>query len=64
MRIRLHGTEAEVQATADHLAVVLEVLDISRPSPGRPPSRLGPLYLTLTAPATDTITKSETATGA
>ncbi|MFD8034687.1 hypothetical protein ACFV3F_39340 [Streptomyces sp. NPDC059717] len=50
MRIRLHGTEAEVRATADHLARALEVLDISRPYPDRPPSRLVRLYLTITPP--------------
>ncbi|MCX5332116.1 hypothetical protein [Streptomyces sp. NBC_00140] len=50
MRIRLHGTEPEVQATADHLARVLEVLDTSRLYPDRPPSQLVRLYLTVTPP--------------
>jgi hypothetical protein len=50
MRIRLHGTEDEVQRTADRLAVVLDVLDISRPYPDRPPSRLVRLYLTANTP--------------
>ncbi|MBH1934258.1 hypothetical protein I5Q34_08105 [Streptomyces sp. AV19] len=47
MRIRIHGTEAECRRTADRLAQVLDVLDVSRPYPDRPPSRLVRLYLTV-----------------
>ena len=53
MRIRLHGTEAECQATAERLADVLDVLDVSRAYPDRPPSRLVRLYLTVSAPTTN-----------
>ncbi|WP_262063950.1 hypothetical protein [Streptomyces sp. STR69] len=61
MRIRLHGTETEVQAAADHLAHLLDVLDTSRLYPDRPPSRLVRLYLTVAPP---TATKSEIPKGA
>lgn len=50
MRIRLHGTEDECHRTAEHLARHLEVLDISRPYPDRPPSRLVRIYLTVSQP--------------
>ncbi|MET8808134.1 hypothetical protein [Streptomyces sp. NPDC004546] len=53
MRIRLHGTEAEVRAMAEHLARVLDALDISRPYPDRPPSRLVRLYLIVTPPTAE-----------
>ena len=59
MRIRLHGTQAEVTATAEHLIRVLDVLNVSRPYPDRPPSRLVRVYLTATPPITDA-TSSET----
>ncbi|SCK05865.1 hypothetical protein [Streptomyces sp. WMMB 322] len=58
MRIRLHGTEDECRPTADHLAEHLDVLDISRPYPDRPPSRLVRLYLTANPP-TDAATSRE-----
>ena len=51
MRIRLHGTEDQCRATADTIATVLEVLDISRAYPDRPPSRLTRIYLTVTPSA-------------
>ncbi|MEO3750158.1 hypothetical protein [Streptomyces sp. B6B3] len=51
MKIRLHGTEDECRRTADHLAQHLELLDVSRPYPDRPPSRLVRLYLTVAPPS-------------
>ena len=51
MRIRLHGIEDQCRATSDAIAAVLEVLDVSRPYPDRPPSRLVRVYLTVTPPA-------------
>jgi hypothetical protein len=51
MRIRLHGTHDECERTAGHLAEHLDVLDISRPYPDRPPSRLVRLYLTAVSPS-------------
>lgn len=50
MRIRLHGTQDEVERTTDHLTQVLDVVDISQPYPDRPPSRLVRLYLTANTP--------------
>lgn len=52
MRIRLQGTEDECRAAADAIAAVLDVLEISRHYPNRPPSRLVRLYLTAASPST------------
>ncbi|ARZ71199.1 hypothetical protein SMD11_5620 [Streptomyces albireticuli] len=53
MRIRLHGSEDECTRTAEFLAQVLDVLDISRPYRDRPPSRLARMYLTTALPTAD-----------
>ena len=51
MRLRLHGTPAEVAAALPLLAACFEVVDQSRPYPDRPPSRLVRVYLDLRLPA-------------
>jgi len=45
VRLRLHGTPAENAAALAALATVLEIRDISRPYPDRPPSTLERIYL-------------------
>jgi hypothetical protein len=40
MRLRLHGTPAEITEALPRLRAVFEVVDQSRPYPDRPPSRL------------------------
>ena len=47
MRIRLEGTEGECRRGADAIATVLDVQEVSRPYPNRPPSQLVRLYLTV-----------------
>jgi hypothetical protein len=51
MRIRLSGTEDECRTTAEAISTVLDVLEISRPYPNRPPSRLVRLYITAASPS-------------
>jgi hypothetical protein len=51
MRIRLHGTEEECRRTVGHLTEHLDVLDVSRPYPDRPPSRLVRLSPSVNPPA-------------
>lgn len=51
MRIRLSGTEDECRRTAAAIARVLDVQEISRPYPNRPPGRLVRLYLKVQPPA-------------
>lgn len=46
MRIRLQGTEDECRRASEAIAAVLDVHEISRLYPNRPPSRLVRLYLT------------------
>ncbi|MFD9629905.1 hypothetical protein [Streptomyces violascens] len=53
MRIRLHGSELDCLRTARHLEHVLDVIDISRPYPDRPPSQLVRLYLTVNTPTSN-----------
>jgi hypothetical protein len=50
VRLRLHGTPAEVAAALPLLAACFEVVDESRPYPDRPPSRLVRVYLDLRLP--------------
>ena len=50
MRLRLHGTPAEVATALPLLAACFEVVDQSRPYPDRPPSRLVRVYLDLRLP--------------
>jgi hypothetical protein len=50
MRLRLHGTPAEITAALPLLRAVLEVVDQSRPYPDRPPSRLVRVYVELRLP--------------
>jgi hypothetical protein len=45
VRIRLHGAPAEIAATLAALAQVLDIAQISRPYPDRPPSTLQRVYL-------------------
>jgi hypothetical protein len=45
VRIRLHGTPAEMTATIAALAQVLDIHDQSLPYPDRPPSLFGRVYL-------------------
>jgi hypothetical protein len=52
MKLRLHGTAAEIAAALPLLRACFEVLDQSRPYPDRPPSRLVRVYLDLQPPAT------------
>jgi hypothetical protein len=52
MRLRLHGTPAEITAALPLLRAVFEVADESRPYPDRPPSRLVRVYLDLQPPTT------------
>ncbi|MFC5719852.1 hypothetical protein ACFP1Z_06625 [Streptomyces gamaensis] len=60
MRIRLHGTEDECRRAANCITEALDVLDISRPYPDRPPSRLVRVYLTVDLPtAIPTATEGE-----
>ncbi|MFF4220019.1 hypothetical protein [Streptomyces nondiastaticus] len=59
MRIRLHGTEDECTRTAELLAQVLDILDVSRPYPDRAPSRLVRMYVTTTTPPTTGSTKEK-----
>jgi hypothetical protein len=47
MRLRLHGTPAEITAALPLLRACFEVADESRPFPDRPPSRLVRVYLDL-----------------
>ena len=51
MRLRLHGTPAEVAAALPRLAACFELVDQSRPYPDRPPSRLVRVYRDLRLPA-------------
>jgi hypothetical protein len=48
VRIRLHGTPAETAAIVAALARVLDIHDISRPYPDRPPSTLERTYIDAT----------------
>ena len=50
MRLRLHGTPAEITAALPRLRAAFEVADESRPYPDRPPSRLVRVYLDLRLP--------------
>ena len=50
MKLRLHGTPAEITAALPLLRAVLEVVDQSRPYPDRPPSRLVRVYVELRLP--------------
>ena len=50
MRLRLHGTPAEVIEALARLRACFEVADESRPYPDRPPSRLVRVYLDLRLP--------------
>jgi hypothetical protein len=50
MRLRLHGTPAEITAALPLLRAVFEVVDQSRPYPDRPPSRLVRVYVELRLP--------------
>jgi hypothetical protein len=50
VRLRLHGTPAEVAAALPLLRAAFCVLDESRPYPDRPPSRLVRVYLDLRLP--------------
>jgi hypothetical protein len=47
VRLRLHGTPAEVAALLSLLGACFEVIDQSRLYPDRPPSRLVRVYLDL-----------------
>jgi hypothetical protein len=47
MRLRLHGTPAEVTEALARLRACFEVADESRPYADRPPSRLVRVYLDL-----------------
>ena len=51
VRLRLHGTPAEVATALPLLAACFEVVDQSRPYPDRPPSRLVRVYLDPRLPA-------------
>jgi hypothetical protein len=51
VRLRLHGTPAEVATALPLLAACFEVVDQSRPYPDRPPRRLVRVYLDLRLPA-------------
>jgi hypothetical protein len=51
VRLRLHGTPAEIAATLPLLRAAFHVLDESRRYPDRPPSRLVRVYLDLRPPA-------------
>ena len=51
MRLRLHGTPAEVATALPRLTACFELVDQSRPYPDRPPSRLVRVYLDLRLPA-------------
>jgi len=48
VRIRLHGTPAEISHTLTDLARVLEIRTVSRPYPDRPPSTSERVYLDAT----------------
>lgn len=48
MRIRLHGTPADIDATLTAFAQVLTITQTSRVYPDRPPSILHRLYLDAT----------------
>jgi hypothetical protein len=50
MKLRLHGTPAEVSAALPQLRACFEVVDQSRPYPDRPPSQLVRVYLDLRLP--------------
>jgi hypothetical protein len=54
VRLRLHGTPAEVATALPRLAACFELVDHSRPYPDRPPSRLVRVYLDLRLPASPT----------
>jgi hypothetical protein len=54
VRLRLHGTPAEVTATLPLLRACFEVVDQSRPYSDRPPSRLVRVYLELRLPTSPT----------
>jgi hypothetical protein len=47
MRLRLHGTPAEITAALPLLRACFEVAEVSRLYPDRPPSRLVRAYLDL-----------------
>ena len=47
MKLRLHGTPAEVAAALARLRACFEVTNESRPCSDRPPSRLVRVYLDL-----------------
>jgi hypothetical protein len=51
VRLRLHGTPAEVTAALPLLRAAFEVADESRPYPDRLPSRLVRVYLDIHLPA-------------
>jgi hypothetical protein len=51
VRLRLHGTPAEITAALPLLRAAFHVADESRPYPDRPPSRLVRVYLDLRPPA-------------
>ena len=48
MRIRLHGPADELPAVLDALRQVLDLTDISRPYPDRPPSPNHRIYIEAT----------------
>jgi hypothetical protein len=50
MRLRLHGTPAEITAALPLLRAVFEVAEVSRPYADRPPSRLVRVYLDVHPP--------------
>jgi hypothetical protein len=56
VRLRLHGTPAEVAAALPLLRACFEVAEVSRPYADRPPSRLVRVDLDLQPPTTTTTT--------
>jgi hypothetical protein len=50
VRLRLHGTPAEITAALPRLRAAFEVADESRPYADRPPSQLVRIYLDLRLP--------------
>lgn len=54
MKLRLHGTPAEITAALPLLRACFEVAEVSRPYADQPPSRLVRVDLDLQPPATAT----------
>jgi hypothetical protein len=52
MKLRLHGTPADIAAALPLLQACFEVTEVSRPYADRPPSRLVRIYLDLQPRAT------------